>query len=561
MTAKKTKKNNNNLAIAYYRFSSHSQNEASIEQQKERAHEYADAKGLTIVKEYADAAISGTTSARPQYQLMLSEIEKIKPAVLILWKTDRLGRDKYELIIAKKKIRDVGCSIHLVSEPTPDDSPESVLMESILEGMTEYYSKNLSENIHRGMNFNAEHALYNGHRIFGYKVDENKKYIVDDTQAPFVQRMFADYASGKAMVDIVNSLNAQGVRTNRGVKFSINTVTKILKNRAYIGEYHFGEYVIPGGMPGLVDPATFDKVQTKLIRNKRSGSQRRAVMQTEEAPRYWLTGKLFCGECGASMQGVSGTSKTGAKYYYYSCKKQRAKVCRKKPVRKEWIEKVVTNVLTALLDDTELIASIAVDAADYYKTNYRDTGYLESLEAERKNVEKALNNFVKAIEAGIYNDATQKRMLELEEEKSSLTEAIEAEKIRKALCADEHSIQAYFDKYLHVDLNDPETRDAVLEYFIDKIFVYDDNIIITSWLSDDKTDIPFDLLNKELQNAKNEVFDRLGFGSTMVTHNPYYGNRNTLCFTRRVYLLCRTGLAGEWGDIGDTIEGLCLCFL
>lgn len=521
MAAKIIQKNNNDLAIAYYRFSSHSQNEASIDQQRERAHEYADANGLTIVKEYADAAISGTTSARPQYQLMLSEIEKIKPSVLILWKTDRLGRDKYELIIAKKRIRDVGCSIHLVSEPTPDDSPESVLMESILEGMTEYYSKNLSENIHRGMNFNAEHALYNGHRIFGYKVDENKKYIIDDTQASFVQRMFAEYAGGKAMVDIVNSLNAQGVRTNRGVKFSINTVTKILKNRAYIGEYHFGEYVIPGGMPELVDLGTFDMVQSKLIQNKRSGSQRRAVMQTEDAPRYWLTGKLFCGECGASMQGVSGTSKTGAKYYYYSCKEQRAKRCHKKPVRKEWIEKLVTDLLVALLDDTEMIASIAVDAADYYKTNYFDTGYLESLEAERKKVETSLNNFVKAIEAGIYNDATQNRMLELEEEKSSLTEAIEAEKIRKALCTDDHSIKAYFDKYLHADFTDPETRDAVLEYFIDKIFVYDDHIIITSWLSDDKTEIALDVVNSAFENTVAGEFDCLVVGSASRLENTH----------------------------------------
>ena len=157
--------NDNNLAIAYYRFSSHSQNEASIDQQRDCAHEYAVSKGLTIVREYSDAAISGTTNARPQYQLMLSEIDKIKPAVLILWKTDRLGRNKIELIVAKKMIRESGCRIHLIAEPTPDDSPESGLMETILEGMTEFYSKNLSCNIRRGMEYNARHALFNGHVI------------------------------------------------------------------------------------------------------------------------------------------------------------------------------------------------------------------------------------------------------------------------------------------------------------------------------------------------------------------------------------------------------------
>lgn len=314
MSSKKTHKNYNDLAIAYYRFSSHSQNEASIDQQREQAHQYAEAKGFNIVKEYADAAISGTTNARPQYQLMLSEIEKIKPAALILWKTDRLGRDKCELVWAKKTIRDAGCSIHLIAEPTPDDSPESVLMESILEGMTEYYSRNLSGNIKRGMNFNAEHALFNGHRLFGYKVDGNKKYIIDDTQAPIVHRIFTEYADGKPLVNIVSDINNQGVRTSRNVTFSINTVNKMLKNRAYIGEYHFGDYVIPGGMPAIIDTATFDMVQKRLAKNKRIGSHRRTVLPNSETPRYWLTGKLFCGECGSSMQGVSGTSKTKAKH-------------------------------------------------------------------------------------------------------------------------------------------------------------------------------------------------------------------------------------------------------
>lgn len=100
---KKPELNDNNLAIAYYRFSSHSQNEASIDQQRELAHAWADAHGFRIVKEYEDAAISGTTENRPGFQLMLSEVAKIRPHTLIMWKTDRLGRDKYVLAMARRK--------------------------------------------------------------------------------------------------------------------------------------------------------------------------------------------------------------------------------------------------------------------------------------------------------------------------------------------------------------------------------------------------------------------------------------------------------------------------
>ena len=63
---KKFVQNNNNLAIAYYRYSSHAQNEASIEQQREAAEKYAVGHGFQIVKEYADAALSGTSDDRRQ---------------------------------------------------------------------------------------------------------------------------------------------------------------------------------------------------------------------------------------------------------------------------------------------------------------------------------------------------------------------------------------------------------------------------------------------------------------------------------------------------------------
>lgn len=147
--------------------------------------------------------MSGTTGDRIQYQLMLSEVGTIRPAVLILWKTDRLGRDRYQLADAKRRIRDAGCRVCLIAEPTPDDSPESVLMETMMEGIAEFYSRQLSQNIRCGMTYNAEYALYNGHKVFGYGVDKStKKYVADPDTAPFVQRMFADYAAAKPMKQI-----------------------------------------------------------------------------------------------------------------------------------------------------------------------------------------------------------------------------------------------------------------------------------------------------------------------------------------------------------------------
>lgn len=417
---KKFELNDNNIAIAYYRFSSHSQNEASIDQQRELAHAWADAHGFKIVKEYEDAAISGTTENRPGFQQMLSEVAKIRPRVLIMWKTDRLGRDKYVLAMAKRTIRD--------------------------------------------------------------------------------------------------ELNAQGLRTTRGAKFGVKTMNKMLQNRAYIGEYRHGDIVVEGGMPALVDEETFDKVQRKFAENKRKGSQRARGMDENDAPRYWLTGKVYCGKCGSTLQGVSGTSGTGRTYYYYYCSAQRRKQCTLKKVRKEKLEDAVTMILRSILHDSENLMSLAVDAAAYYEKNYRDTGYLDGLEAKRREVEKSLANLVKVIESGLISETVTERLVQLEEQKRALNEAIEAENIRAALCEDEHTIKAYFEKFLHADFDNPETRDQVLEYFVDKIYLTDDGLVVTSWYSEDRTEVTWDMLYGEDGNpfVKGEAvkFDCFPFGST-----------------------------------------------
>ncbi|MFV0381433.1 MAG: recombinase family protein [Breznakia sp.] len=160
--------------------------------------------------------------------------------------------------------------------------------------MAEFYSKQLAANIQRGMNYNTERTLYNGNKVFGYGVDDNKKYVIDGNAAPFVQMMFADYAAGKPMQEICNKHNAQGVRTVRGKEFGVKTLNKMLKNKVYIGEYYYGQITIENDVPAIIDEATFDKVQTMLALNKRNASQRK-TNKPEDAPRYWLTGKLFCG--------------------------------------------------------------------------------------------------------------------------------------------------------------------------------------------------------------------------------------------------------------------------
>lgn len=513
--AKKSAYNDNNLAIAYYRFSSHSQNEASIDQQREAAQKYAAAKGFTIVKEYEDRAISGTTEDRPGFQLMLSEVGKMRPAALIMWKTDRLGRDRYTLAMAKKTIRDAGCQIHLVAEAVPEDSPEASLMEGLLESMAEFYSKQLRQNVKRGMRYNAENGLFNGHSVLGYTVDENKRYTIDPEKGPIVQRIFADYAAGKRLAVIAEELNNQGIRTLKGTQFTINGLRTILHNRSYTGVYRFSDIVIKDGIPPLVSEELFEQVQTRFAQNKRKGAQIAHNTEEDSAPRYWLTGHLYCGYCGGAMQGMSGTSKTGARHYYYCCANQRRHKCKKKPIKKTLVEWLVVRLLKEVLTDSENLASLAVDAAAYHKKYYADTKYIDSLKAEQKANQKALDNLVKAVEMGIFSETTQQRLTELEAQKKALAQAIETEKLKARMTEDEHSIKAYFQKYANANLDDPEIREMLLDYFIDKIYVYDDYLEVMGWFSEDKRRIEW----TEYKDGEVE-FVEFAFGRTKKGRHP-----------------------------------------
>ncbi|MDO5683614.1 MAG: recombinase family protein [Propionibacteriaceae bacterium] len=484
---RKTPLNDNDLVVGYYRYSSASQDEASIEQQQAMVHRWADAQGLTVIKEYEDRARSGTNADRPGFQQMLRDISKIRPGYVAVWKNDRLGRNREDLMRAKIRIREAGCRMHYISGTSPTDSSDSILMEGVIDAMAEFYSVNLSENILLGVQQKASNAETMGRKVFGFMTGPDKKYALDPETAPVVAQMFDDYAGGKSMQKIADEVNASGVRTVTGAKFTPKALNKILKSRAYIGEYSYAGHVKPGGMPRIVDNETFEAVQKKFAVNKRRGAKTKAELAAmgDDAPDYWLTGKLFCERCGASMEGVSGTSKTGKKYRYYYCLNQRKKKCAAKPVGKDAIEARVVQVVEGFLGDVEMLASLAVDmAAHHRETRGRGDEVLKGLEARRKDVEGKLANFVKAIGAGIFNDSTAAAMAALEEQKQQLDATIQAENVKVALFEDEASISTFYQRFAHATMDTAETRDLLLEYFVDKIFVGAATLTIASWFFD-----------------------------------------------------------------------------
>ena len=133
-------------AVIYARYSSHRQGEQSIEGQLAAAYKYARDNNLRIIHEYIDRAMTGRNDNREQFQEMLKDTSKKQFSVIIVWKIDRFGRNREEIAFNKHKCKKNGVKVVYVAENVPD-SPEGVILESVLEGMAEYYSLQLSQNI------------------------------------------------------------------------------------------------------------------------------------------------------------------------------------------------------------------------------------------------------------------------------------------------------------------------------------------------------------------------------------------------------------------------------
>lgn len=188
------------------------------------------------------------------------------------------------------------------------ETPEGIILESLLEGMNQYFSMELSQKVKRGMNESRKKGNFTGGSIlFGYKVI-NKKLVVDEDQAAVVRYIFEQYANNVYVKDIMAELNERGI-LNRGKPFARNTVYNLLKNEKYAGIYRHGDEVFTNIYPRIVPDNVFSIVRNKLEEMHYGKHDSEAV--------YLLKGKLICGYCGNSIASESGTTKAGVIKRYY----------------------------------------------------------------------------------------------------------------------------------------------------------------------------------------------------------------------------------------------------
>lgn len=457
-----------NLAVVYARYSSAGQKEQSIDGQLAAAYKYAEAKGYQIVHEYIDRAMTGRNDDRDDFQRMLSDTGKHQFSVIIVWKVDRFGRNREEITFNKYRCKKNGVRVEYVAENMPE-GPESVILEAVLEGMAEYYSLQLSQNVKRGLLENAKHhKAVSGTPPLGYKLTEDKHFEVDPDTAPLVRVIYEKYAAGETLFEIIRYLNNAGYKTPRGKPFARTSLDKLLKNEKYIGIYKFKDIIYDeDAVPALIDKDLFYKVQDMLEKNKR------APVKNWNYSDYLLTGKLFCGHCGDPMVGKAGHGKSGRKYDYYICKKND-----KKPVRKEWIEETVLQEVHRILDDDEIFQMIVDNTWEYYLEQDTKEHEREAMLKQIADIEKGIANLSKAVEQGMPFDVVSGRLDELSGQKIALQKAIAELEIQKGFKLTKDHIQFFLEQFRSMDTSDRNCEKRLISVFVNAIYVYDDKLKI-----------------------------------------------------------------------------------
>ena len=485
-------------AVAYARFSSDLQRAESIDAQIRAITEYCRQNDHTLLTVYADRAASGTTDNRPEFARMIGDSAKGEFDLVIVHKLDRFARNRYDSAFNRHVLKKNNVKLISVVENL-QDTPESVILESVIEGMNEYYSLNLAREVRKGLLENAMSCkVTGGPPALGYSVDpETQKYVINDWEAEAVRMIFSMYLDGYSYGEIIGALNSKGYRTRRGQPFAKNSIYSILRNERYTGVYIYvkdtsknpqgkytrhGEYDpdavvrIPGGIPAIISEEDFRLVQEKMKERQHKAAKFTAKQE------YLLSGKIYCGECGSPYAGNSRKPRPGHPLYIsYKCtKRNQREKCLNPEINRDKLEDIVLSRLSSVVFNPALIPELVTKFNDYVAEKTGSAlGKIEPLRSELRKVEHKIRVTVNLM-IDTESDAMKEKLHELEETKAKLVyELSEAEAAVSQAGFSEEQVRQLFGQAEQQLTNGTLTnRRMVVDRFVDKVVMFPDRVEI-----------------------------------------------------------------------------------
>lgn len=460
-------------AVIYARYSSHGQQDQSIDGQLRDCHAFAEREGMKVVGEYIDRAFSAKTDDRPDFQRMVSDASKKQFQYVIVWKLDRFARNRFDSAHYKHTLKKHGVKVVSATEKISDD-PEGIILEGVIESLAEYYSANLSKHVKRGQ----RESMLKGQHIsgvppFGFKV-ENKRLVADEEKAPIIRYVFEEYAKGVPKKQIMAALTAKGLANNRGNPLTLASLQKALRNKKYIGIYMYSGEEVKGACDPLIDEETFYLVQKNLDKRSHGKSGEKARQD------YLLQGKAYCGLCGTRLVGDAGTSSVGKVYFYYACgKKKKLHQCKKMNEKKAFLEWYVVEQTVEYVLQPERMEYIASRIVAKYEDEFNDRR-IKEFERQIVKIDKEVNNLVTAIASGSSKvvNVLMERIETLELQKADIENELVTMRIANGHRYTQEQIIAWLKVFTRGDLMDKDFQKRIIDVFINSIYVYDDKMVI-----------------------------------------------------------------------------------
>lgn len=453
--------------VIYARFSSDRQTEVSIDAQVRACREYADRHGLRISRIYKDEAISGTTANRSGYQELLSDAMMDKFDIVLIHKYDRISRDMAEQALLDRKFKALDIQLIAVAQDFGNEK-EGRLTKGITWALAEYYSANLSEEVRKGLKESALKALHcGGVAPFGYDVVD-KKLVINETEAHYVQQMFFNCVNHMSYRPIIEEMAALGIKGKRGKSITHTQISEILRNEKYTGTFVYSPVEekdrmlrrtkpnairVADAFPAIIDRETYEKAQ-EIISSRKTGYR----------STYPTSGLIVC-ECGAKMyRHTCSKNKNGTLYKssYYRCKS-----CGKM-IKAEFVDEAVN----AYLED--VFSEDTMSALDEYLKTADKNRKREEAEFNRKKkealdkAEAELTELMNALASGLFrnNYEAVDRMITEKQQK------IDTIKAMQSPVPTDHKVRSWVDNLL--------ANKKTPKVFIDKIVIGEDSISVVS---------------------------------------------------------------------------------
>ena len=504
-------------AVSYLRVSTHDQAERgggaiegfSIPAQREANKKKAASIGAIVIKEFVDRGASARSAARPELQRMLEYINENKNNVdfVIVHKIDRLARNRGDDVDISRVLEKAGVKLVSTTESI-DETPSGMLLHGIMSSIAEFYSRNLSNEVLKGMSQKVKNGGTGYRAPLGYKnirtVDdkgrENRTVIIDEDRAPLIRLAYEYYSTGDwSIKSLAEYLALRGLTTLSTPKVASKPIDKgslnnILVSPYYKGLVSFQGVFYPGSHPPLVDEKTWQNVQY-ILELHLNGER------TREHPHF-LKSTVYCAKCGARLLVHRSKSHTGAIYPYFICATKHSKrgPCNLKSILIEEIERKVELLYTSMSISHELrqhleefLCQQIKESADEFARERKRLG-LEKDKLERKRAKLLEAHYADAIPLDLLKSeqiVISKALLDIEDQVAAHNTEFEIIKknLAQALSLIENCGQAY-------KLAPDKIKKAFNQAIFEKILV-DDNGKLTP-----KFNCPFDIL---LDIAKSSI--------------------------------------------------------